>query len=63
MQVEGEIGCLHLMETGERVRNTYAIYLILEDSPGKLGLILHSITESHDSVIKAPAVQDERAAH
>ncbi len=56
MQVEGEIGCLHLMETGERVRNTYAIYLILEDSPGKLGLILHSITESHDSVIKAPAV-------
>ena len=41
-----------LVATGARVRNAYAIYLILEDSPRKLGLILHSITKWHRFVIK-----------
>ena len=41
-----------LMTTGARVRNAYATYLILEDSPWKRGLILHSITNSHVFVIK-----------
>ena len=40
----GNIGKLaFLMTSGARVRNAYAIYLVLEYSPGKLGLILHSL--------------------
>jgi hypothetical protein len=36
-------GSIHFgeMATGERVRNAYATYPLLRDSPGKLGLILH----------------------
>ena len=41
-----------MLTTGARVRNAYATYLILEDSPWKRGLILHSITNSHVFVIK-----------
>ena len=52
MQVEGEQKSLLLLTTGARVRNAYATYLILEDSPWKRGLILHSITISHVIVIK-----------
>ena len=37
-----------LMTTGARVRNAYATYLLLEDSPKKFGLTLHSIIISHD---------------
>nr|AOE11749.1 hypothetical protein [uncultured bacterium] len=40
------------LTTGARVRNAYATYLILENSPWKRGLMLHSITDSHVSVIK-----------
>ena len=40
------------MTTGARVRNAYATYLIQGDSPKKFGLIPHSITDSHDEVIK-----------
>ena len=41
-----------LMTTGARVRNAYATYLLLEDSPKKFGLIPHSIATSHVEAIK-----------
>ena len=41
-----------LMTTGARVRNAYATYLLLEDSPKKFGLILHSISFSPEVEIK-----------
>jgi hypothetical protein len=41
-----------LVATGARVRNAYAIYLILEDSPRKLGLIFHGIMKWHHFMIK-----------
>ncbi len=41
------------LTTGERVRNAYATYLILEDSPKKFGLILHCTILSHGEVVKA----------
>ena len=41
------------MTTGERVSNAYTTYLQEENSPGKLGLMLHVITILHDIVIKA----------
>ncbi len=34
--------------TGARESNAYATYLLLEDSPKKFGLILHSFKLSHD---------------
>ena len=40
------------LTTGARVRNAYATYLLLEDSPKKFGLILHSIANSHVFAIK-----------
>ena len=40
------------LTTGARVRNAYATYPVLRDSPKKFGLILHSIIESHGSIIK-----------
>ena len=49
------------LTTGARVRNAYATYLLQEDSPKKLGLILHNIFESHDLDIKVPAVEDGHA--
>ena len=63
MQVEGQQDTSVLLATGERVRNTYAIYLVQGNSFRKRELIPHSISESHGSEIKAPAVQDEHAAH
>ena len=41
-----------LLTTGARVRNAYATYPVLEDSPEKFGLRLHSIVLSHDKSIK-----------
>jgi hypothetical protein len=41
-----------LMTTGARVRNAYATYLILGNSPKKFGLMPHSIVLSHDKTIK-----------
>ena len=35
------------LTSGARVRNAYAIYLILEYSPEKFGLILHGLFEWH----------------
>ena len=49
------------MTSGARVRNAYAIYLLLENSPEKFGIILHNINFSHVKLIKAPAVKDEHA--
>jgi hypothetical protein len=41
-----------MLATGARVRNTYATYLYLGDSPGKLGLIPHNIVIRHLITIK-----------
>ena len=48
-------------ESGARVRNAYATYPLLEDSPEKFGLILHSITDWHHEVIKDLLVKDGHA--
>ena len=53
---------IHLLATGKRVRNTYATYPELGDSPGKPGLTPHKIVEWHHSAIKTPVVLDGRAA-
>jgi hypothetical protein len=47
--------------TGARVRNTYATYLQLGDSPGKLGLIPHNTVRPHGLIVKASAVKDGHA--
>jgi hypothetical protein len=52
---------LALTETGARVRNAYATYLLLGDSPGKPGLIPHSIIRWHLKMIKVPTVIDGHA--
>ena len=41
MQVERRVNSLLWALSGGRVSNTWATYLKVEDSPGKLGLILH----------------------
>ena len=61
MQVEGYR--FSDLETGARVRNAYAIYLLQRDSPEKFGLIPHSITTRHRDVIKVTTVKDEHASH
>jgi hypothetical protein len=45
------------------VSNAYTIYLLQEDSLGKLRIILHSLFEPHGLISKAPAVIDECAYH
>ena len=52
-----------MLETGARVRNAYAIYLLQRDSPEKFGLIPHSIINSHEFIIKVPTVKDEHASY
>ena len=52
---------IHSLATGKRVRNTYATFPKLEDSPGKPGLIPRNILERHLFNIIAPAVMDGRA--
>ena len=56
-------GIVAILETGARVRNAYAIYLLQRDSPEKFGLIPHSIVTSHEVTIKVPTVKDEHASH
>ena len=63
MQVEGQQDTSVLLATGARVRNTYAICLVLEHSSRKRELILHIISLTHVREMKAPAVQDEHASH
>ena len=50
-----------MLTTGARVRNTYAICPVQEDSSPKGELTLHKITRGHLIVIKTPVVQDEHA--
>ena len=38
---------LALLETGKRVRNTYTTFLLVGDSPGKLGLIPRNMLRRH----------------
>ncbi len=61
MQVEGYR--FSDLETGARVRNAYAIYLVQGDSPEKFGLIPHSVIEWHHLITKVPTVQDEHASY
>jgi hypothetical protein len=56
-----EILVFGLDESGARVRNAYATYLLLRDSPEKFGLIPHSITRWHLKVIKDLSVRDGHA--
>ena len=44
------------------MRNTYATYLVQEDSSGKLELTLHNIIEWHHLIIKTPVVIDGHAS-
>jgi hypothetical protein len=50
-----------LVATGARVRNAYAIYLLLENSLPKGRLMLHNIMLWHHNIIKDPSVIDEHA--
>ena len=52
-----------MLETGARVRNAYAIYLLQRDSPEKFGLIPHSMIDWHQLIIKVTTVKDEHASH
>ena len=63
MQVEGQQDTSVSLATGGRVRNTYAIYLVLEHSSRKRELILHTTLPAHAGEMKALAVQDEHASH
>ena len=56
-------GIVAILETGARVRNAYAIYLLQRDSPEKFGLIPHSIINWHQLIIKVTTVKDEHASH
>jgi hypothetical protein len=51
------------LETGARVRNAYATYLLQGDSPEKSGLIPHGIIESPGLMIKVSAVKDGHASY
>ena len=53
---------IQLMATGKRVRNTYATFPKLVNSPPKGGLIHRKIIGWHHLDIKAPAVKDGRAS-
>jgi hypothetical protein len=51
------------MATGERVRNAYATYLLLENSQEKFWLMLYTLFNSHEFLRKAPAVKDGHASY
>ena len=61
MQVEGYR--FSDLETGARVRNAYAIYLLQRDSPEKFGLIPHSMQSWHQHCIKVTTAKDEHESH
>ena len=58
-------GSIHFgeMATGERVRNAYATYLLLRDSPEKFGLIPYGTIEWHRLIVKDLSVRDGHACH
>ena len=49
------------VESGERVRNAYATYLLLGHSPEKFGLISHVILRWHLLRFKDLSVEDGHA--
>ena len=49
--------------SGARVRNAYATYLLLGDSPSKDGLIPHNTIERHRLVVKDLLMMDGVAGH
>ena len=51
------------LATGGRVRIAYAIYLLLQDSPEKFGLILHIITVGPPTMMKDLLITVEHAYH
>ena len=51
------------MTSGARVRNAYAICLLLGYSPEKFGLIPYNIKIPHGFLIKASVVKDEQASY
>ena len=52
-----------LSATGARVRNAYAIYLSVGDSPKKFGLIPHMLLVLHGTERKDLLLTDEHAFH
>ena len=56
-------GSLAIDETGARVRNAYATYLLQGDSPEKFGLIPHGVFEWHHLITKVPTVKDGHASY
>jgi hypothetical protein len=56
-------GSIAIYETGARVRNAYAIYLLQRDSPEKFGLIPHSVFKWHHLITKVTTVKDEHASY
>ena len=57
------IGELALHESGARVRNAYATYPFLGDSPKKFGLIPHKTTIRHRNGVKHLWEKDGHACH
>ena len=51
------------LETGARVRNTYATYPLLGHSSEKSELIPHNDIEPHGLISKVPAVKDRHAVY
>ena len=49
------------MTSGARVRNAYATYLLLGDSPEKSGLIPHGTIKQHYLMVKDLLVKDGHA--
>ena len=62
MQAERQQDPSGLLASGARVRNAYATYPSLGDSPGKPGLIPRSIMESHGFMIIDLLVRDGHAS-
>ena len=63
MQVEGERSTSVEPTTGVRVSNAYEILLQQENSPRKLGLMLHKVIITPVIITKAEAVEDGHAYH
>ncbi len=50
------------IHSGARVRNAYATYLLLGDSPEKSGLIPHKTVDWHQLIVKDLLVIDGHAS-
>ena len=56
-------GRVAILETGARVRNAYATYLLQGNSPEKFGLMPHGVFEWHHLITKVPTVKDGHASY